>query len=218
MDENQAPWEDHLLERKTDRNLGDIRRTAVAFANSVMPEHTATILVGEGNDGSVSGLDNPDEQQRKLRRELDKIYPPIIWRQKLYQVSGKTCIRIEIEYSGDTPHFGDAAWIRQGSETIKAPDSLFQKLIDLRSSKVRELAKWVGRLVTVSWSNAKRSEFVPNWLMMECEVINVTTYFSTFRITNGGKQRSEPNGWLDLSWDDGNNRLRVFVDPQKSTM
>jgi len=137
MDDNRTPWEDHLLERKTDRELADIRRTAVAFANSVIPGHTATILIGESNDGSVSGLGNPDEQQRKLRRELDKIYLPIIWRQQLYELKGKTCIRLEIEYSTDIPHFGDAAWIRQGSETVKASDAMFQKLIDLRSSKIR---------------------------------------------------------------------------------
>ena len=218
MDDNQIPWEDHLLERKTVRELADIRRTAVAFANSVMPGHTATILIGEGNDGSVSGMDNPDEQQRKLRLELDKIYPPIIWRQQVYTNCGKARIRIEIEYSGDTPHFGDAAWIRHGSETIKAPDAVFQKLIDLRSTKVRELAIWVGKLITVSWSTAERPGYGPNWMKFECEVVSVTSHFSTFKIVNGGRQRSEPNGWLDLGWDDASNRLRVFVDPQRSTM
>lgn len=53
MPEKEIPSEDHLLERKTDRDLKDIRRTAVAFANSVRPDHTAVILVGEGNEGIV---------------------------------------------------------------------------------------------------------------------------------------------------------------------
>lgn len=53
---NRPIREDHLLERKTDRQLKEIRRTAVAFANSVRPGHTAAILIGEGNDGSVSGI------------------------------------------------------------------------------------------------------------------------------------------------------------------
>lgn len=76
MGDNQTPWEDHLLERKAVRDLVYIRRTAVAFANSVMPTHTATILIGEGNDGTISGIENPDEQQRRLRKALDRIYPP----------------------------------------------------------------------------------------------------------------------------------------------
>ena len=152
MNEKHTPWEDHLLERKTDRQLADIRRTAVAFANSVMPGHTATILIGEGNDGTVSGGENPDEQQRKLRQELEKIYPAIVWRQQLYEKNGRTCVRIEIEHNSDTPHFGDAAWIRHGSETVRASDEMLQKLVDLRSSKVRELTKWVGKIIVCSWS------------------------------------------------------------------
>src|SRR6185437_16233816 len=56
MDESKVPWEDHLLERKTERDLKDIRRTAVAFANSVRLGHTAVILIGECDDGSVPGI------------------------------------------------------------------------------------------------------------------------------------------------------------------
>ena len=68
-------WEDSLFERKTDRQAKDIRRTAVAFANSVRPGHTAIILIGEENDGKVSGVADPDEFQMKIRRELEAIYP-----------------------------------------------------------------------------------------------------------------------------------------------
>ncbi len=214
MLEKQTPWEDHLLERKTDRDLKDIRRTAIAFANSVRPDHTAMIEVGEGNDGTVTGLANPDVQQRKIREELDKIYPPIVWRQQLYEKEGKTCIRIQIDYSGETPHFGDAAWIRQGSETIKASDVMLQKLIALRSSKVRELMKWVGKVVTVSWSAGQHGISGPNWTVFPCEVLKVTEYFSTFRTSDAGRApQSEPNSWLDLSWDDRNNRPQIYVDP-----
>ena len=95
---------------------------------------------------------------------------------------------------------------------------MFQKLIDLRSSKVRELTEWIGKRVTVSWSAAERHEYGLNWMKLECEVVRVTSHFSTFKIITSGKQRSESNVWLDLSWDDVSNRLGVFVDPQRSTM
>lgn len=166
MEEKLTPWEDHLLERKTNRDLQDIRRTAIAFANSVQPERIAVILIGEGNDGTITGVDNPDEQQRKIRRELETIYPGIIWRQQLYETGGKTCIRVEIEYSGDTPHFGDAAWIRVGSESVRASDAMLQKLVELRLTKVRELNKWLGETrdsLMVCWSaRNKRTELEPN--------------------------------------------------------
>ncbi len=215
MDAQQTPWEDHLLERKTDRDLKDIRRTAVAFANSVLPEHTAVILIGEGNDGVVSGVANPDEQQRKLRAELDKIYPPIVWRQKLYEKDGKTCIRLEIEYSGETPHFGDAAWIRHGSETIKASEMLFQKLIIIRTSKARELEKWLGKQVTVTWIKEGDFQGVPklNRVYAEVKLAVLTEFFATFETLEGALRKSEPLQALTLSWDDTKDRLRIFVSP-----
>jgi hypothetical protein len=210
-----TPWEDHLLERKTDRDLRDIRRTAVAFANSVRPDHTAVIEVGESNDGTVTGLANPDVQQRKIREEMEKIYPPIVWRQQLYEKDGKTCIRIQIEYSGETPHFADAAWIRKGSETVGASDEILQKLIELRSSKVRELMKWFGKEVTVSWSMADHGIIGPNWSAFPCEIVEVTEYFSTFNSKQGPRApQSEPNAWLTLSWDDRNARPQIYVDPR----
>ncbi len=219
MTAKQLPWEDHLLERKTNRDLRDIRRTAVAFANSVRPGHTAVILVGEGNDGAVSGVDNPDEQQRKLRQELQKIYPPIAWRQMPYELQGKTCIRIEIDYDGDTPHFAGAAWIRHGSESIEASDAMLQKLIDLRTAVNRELSQWLGKVITVSWSVGQHGATGgPNWGRLDCDLVAVSTYFSTFNIRQNNRQRSEPNGWLTLSWDDENKRPRVFVDPRMSLL
>ena len=40
---------------------------------------------------------------------------------------------IWISLSGDTPHFGAPGWICRGSETIKASDKVFQRLIGVRS-------------------------------------------------------------------------------------
>jgi hypothetical protein len=216
MNEPMIPWEDHLLERKTERDLNDLRRTAVAFANSVRPEHVATILVGECNDGTVPGVTNPDEFQRKIRRELEKIYPPIAWRQVLYERDTKACIRIEIEYDGETPHFADAAWIRHGSETVRASDEMLQRLVDLRDSKVRTIAEWLGKEVTVSWSNSLPPNR-PNWMLYPSSVIKVTRNFVTFKTSNG-KQKSEPIAWLEISWDDESQRLRLFVNPEMSLM
>jgi hypothetical protein len=213
---DQLPWEDHLLERKTERSLKDLRRTAVAFANSVRPDHIATILIGESNDGSISGVTNPDRLQRDIRSELDEIYPPIEWRQIVYEKEGKSCIRVEIEYSDTTPHFGDAAWVRNGSETIKASDEMLQKLVELRTSKVRELGMWLNRTVTVSWSMAIGPSNLVNWGKFPCEMVRVNQFFATFRGTHDKRDKSEPIAWLDLSWDDEHQRLRIYVNPAMS--
>jgi hypothetical protein len=92
---------------------------------------------------------------------------------------------------------------------------MLQRLIDLRSSKVRELMKWLGKDVTVSWSSASHGVIGPNWTAYACEVVEVTEYFSTFSSKEGPRaQQSEPNTWLTLSWDNRSNRLQIYVDPE----
>jgi len=147
---NDLPWEDNLLERKLESDLKDLLKTLVAFSNSVKPGHTAIILIGEKDDGTVQGVSNPDNIQKTIRKECEKIYPPILWRSLVYQNDSKYCVRIEIEYDGDTPHFGGPAWIRKGSETVVANDETFQRLIELRLGLIRELTKWLDKEVTVS--------------------------------------------------------------------
>lgn len=212
------PWEDHLLERKTERGLKDLRKTAVAFANSVRPDHIAEILIGECNDGAVPGVTNADQLQRNIRIELDEIYPAIEWRQTVYEKEGKSCIRIEIEYDGEAPHFADAAWIRQGSETVRASDVMLQKLIELRSSKVRELSLWLNKTVTVSWSMVSAPVALVNWGKFPCDVTKVNQFFATFKKWGENRSKSEPLQWLDLSWDDENDRLQTYVNPVMSPL
>jgi len=218
------PWEDNLLERKTESDLKDLLKTLVAFANSVMPGHTARLLIGEKDDGSIQGVTNPDNIQKRIREECDKIYPPILWRSSVYEREGKHCIQVEIEYDGDTPHFGGPAWIRRGSVTVIAPDYMFQRLIDLRTGIVRELAKWLDKLVTVNGdpstipiSVSQSSYFHGNihrWNIEESARITfVNNFWVTFEsIETGSKRLSEPIRKLTLSFDDKKGRLKVIVD------
>jgi len=145
----EYPWEDNLLERKLESDLKDVLKSLVGFANSVKPGHVATLLIGEKNDGSIQGVTNPDNIQKTIRSECDKIYPSILWKSMVYEMEGKHCVKVEVEYSGETPHFGGAAWVRKGSETIKATDEIFQKLIELRSGKVCEISRWINKQVTL---------------------------------------------------------------------
>ncbi|WP_420627582.1 helix-turn-helix domain-containing protein [Candidatus Leptofilum sp.] len=221
------PWEDNLLERKVESDLKDLLKTLVAFSNSVKPGHVATILIGEKDDGTVQGVKNPDNIQKRIRKECDKIYPPILWRSMIYKKMDKFCVRIEIEHDGDTPHFGGPAWVRQGSETVIATEQVFQQLVDLRSDIVSELAKWLGKKVTVHGDTStvpvsRREEsigarpmihlFSHRWAWDElAEVVFINNYWVTFDKLKIGKRVSEPLSKITLSFDDENDRLRVIV-------
>jgi predicted HTH transcriptional regulator len=219
----ELPWEDHLIERKTESDLKDLLKTMVAFANSVAPGHTAEILIGEKDDGTIQGVTNPDTIQKKVRETAEKIYPPIIFRTRGYDISGKTCVRVEIDYDGQTPHFGGPAWVRRGSSTDSASDEIFQRLIELRLSKVRELSKWVGKDVTVDfdfasigqryadWSSSPRVHGV-RWNRDEkAELQAVNSFWVELFRDSDGTLRSEPLDKILLAFDHENDRLQIIV-------
>lgn len=227
---NDLPWEDGLLERKVESDLKDLLKTLVAFANSVMPGHVATLLIGEKDDGIVAGVTNPDKIQMKVRETCENIYPDILWRTQVYEKEGKHCVRVEIEYSGTTPHFGSPAWVRRGSSTVKASDEIFQKLIELRTSKIRELMQWVGQTITVyddmetvllrSQIRANKQAatgrvsaylFEPDHRIETSALLrSVNQFWITLKDENE-RERSEPLEKVILSFDNAHNRLKILI-------
>lgn len=218
---NEAVWEDNLLERKVESDLKDLLKTLVAFSNSVSPGHTAIILIGEKDDGSVQGVKNPDNIQKKVRETCDKIYPPILWRSSVYEKNSVSCVRVEIEYDGETPHFGGAAWVRRGSITQHASEEAFQKLIDFRLSKTRELAKWIDKEITVEpdlgetiHTHQGRSDRIIPRLRhsrYKATLRHANSFWTTFEYND--QRHSEPLDKILLSWDDKDNVLKIMVKP-----
>lgn len=220
----EHPWEDYLLERKVESDLKDLLKTLVAFANSVRPEHVATILIGEKDDGTAAGVTNPENILKSVRKEAGKIYPPIIWRSNVYEKDGKNCVKVEIEYSGNTPHFGGMAWVRKGSSTIEASEEVFQKLIELRLEMVRELSKWLNEEVSIHGDAAtvppdRKSElpFGSNRIFLHrwgweavAKLISVNWFWVTLE-DEEGKKKSEPLKKLTLTYDDKNDRLKIII-------
>ena len=225
----ESPWEDNILERKLESDLKDLLKTLVAFANSVQPGHKATLFIGENDKGDIQGVSNPDNIQKQVRKEGEKIFPPILWRSFVYEKEGKYCVRVEVEYDGDTPHFGGSAWVRKGSESIVASDEKFQSLIDLRSGMVRELSKWLNKEVTIHGDQStvpvtQRDRDVPRaWLITSgyshrwndveiAKIVLVNSFWVTFEKQETNENISEPLRKLTLSFDDKNNRLKVIID------
>ena len=220
-DDMEQPWEDNLLERKVESDLKDLLKTLVAFSNSVKPGHTAVILIGEANDGSAKGVKNPDSIQKTVRDKCEAIYPPILWRSRVYQKDGRACVRVEIEYDGETPHFGGKAWIRKGESTQEATEAMFQRLVDYRNSKVRELAKWQGKAIFIEPDTSQTMDkrvgaiydVIPRLMKAkEAILVSVNGFWATFK-PDGEDQLSEPLEKLALSWDDSGKRLKVLLKP-----
>jgi hypothetical protein len=205
-------WEDNLLERKLESDLKDILKTLVGFANTVKTGEKALLIIGESNDGTVQGVKNPENIQKKVREECDKIYPPITCKQTVEKRGDKYCVHVEVEYTDQAPHFGGPAWIRKGAETIKASKEIYQSLIEKRSGPVMELSKWIGKEITVQGSQPIPDRHSPRWDLGEktARVVSVNSLWVTFEVNSANK--TEPLKKLTLSYDDKQHRLKVFID------
>lgn len=145
-----------------------------------------------------------------MREECDKIYPPIVWRSQVYEKEHKPCVRVEIEYDGETPHFSGAAWIRRGSESVKATDQIFQKLIEFRSSKIRYLADWIGKPITfVDVLVMVEGYPAEGPIAMRATLVSVSEFYLTLQLDD--RQLSVPLEDFKLSWDDEHARPKLIV-------
>jgi hypothetical protein len=93
---------------------------------------------------------------------------------------------------------------------------MFQRLIDLRSSVLRELAQWLGKEIivegdpgSVEWEERFRQGHVRWNGQHPAAVQAIGRSWVTFRTPN--KTVSEPLEKLTLSWHDERNCLKVLV-------
>jgi hypothetical protein len=213
--------EDSLREKKSESDLKDLLKTLVAFANSVAPGDTAKIFIGEQDDGAVQGVTDADNIQKRVKKEADKIYPEIYFKTEVYEREGKQCVRVDIKHNGLAPHFGGAAWVRKGSETVRATAELYQQLVDMRQSKIQVLAKWLNQDATVEGIHAKAyfagTHHSYEWSagVHQATLQAVNIHWVTFKVIpnldNAPFEKSEPMEKLLLGWDDDRNRLKVLV-------
>jgi hypothetical protein len=214
--------EDSLCEKKLESDLKDLLKTLVAFANSVSPGDTARIFIGEEDDGLVQGVSNADNIQKRVKKEADRIYPEIYFKTEVYEREGKECVRVDIRHNGLAPHFGGAAWVRRGSETIKATEQLYELMVALRQDKIRVLSQWLKKTITIEGTKSKafiadpHSMLAAEWSVgtHQATLESVNIHWATFNVhgsTTHSYDKSEPMEKLLLSWDDEKSRLKVVV-------
>lgn len=139
-----AHLEDSLTERKRGLHSDDeIRKAVVSFANSVPEGHTAVLFIGVANDGTVTGVaaDDADKIQQRVRRVCEEdCFPAIaIHLACVLTIESKHVIAFEFAPSQNRPHFAGHAYLRVGSESIKASASQLDELIASRNTKAGRL-------------------------------------------------------------------------------
>ena len=213
--------EDSFVERKP--NASDLEATVVAFANSVPVGREAIIYVGVRDNGEVTGVDNTDSIQKKIRKTCrEKCYPPVHFTTEILPVNGKTVLAVVIPPSTTKPHFTGAAFIRDGSQSIQATPEIYNDLITSRHSKAFELLCFKGQRVTVFTRKRElgRPEFAAVVqgtsyrgppLEEECRVLRVTPFYVTLEVIGSGVSFSEPLRNVEMSYDNKKHQPLLIV-------
>ncbi len=213
--------EDSFVERKLEGD--DLKRTIVAFANSVPSDREAILYIGVRNDGAISGVTNADATQKKIHKICFKdCYPPIKFSTEILRIDDKPVLAVIIPSSLERPHFAGQAFIRVGTESIPASKELFDDLITSRHSKAGELLKYKGKIVIVISLKAPlgRPQFpqtaagttlMPRLHEVECTIEAVNPFFARLVEIGGGRRFSEPLANIELSYNEVKNRLMVIV-------
>lgn len=135
------------------------------------------------DDGKTVGVDNPDKVQKTVRQIASWCYPAISHTSRVLESDGKHVVAVIVRPDHNRPHFAGPAFVRVGSESVKASESEFDALIAIRVSKLRPLleAKRKGEMVGVSvWHFGNKS--APE----DCTVVECTPQFVLFQPKSGG--------------------------------
>lgn len=214
-----ARAENPLVERKTEGDFKDIRRTAVAFANSLPVGVPGIIFYPAKDDGTAEKQLNLDSVQKKIVDQLKRPFPPLLFTFRVVEALGIDVLAIIVFGSETRPHFSDRSFVRRGSQTFEASSEEFDRLIAERNSKTRKILESRGSAVTLSEMNlpdAKahalqgQHKFRAEAIVIDCNQFWVTLGKIVGRQPD---ERSYPLYRVQLSFDDVAKRLEIEVLP-----
>lgn len=209
--------EDQLTERKPEGAGGtEFKRQIVAFANTLPPSRSGILFIGVNDDGTIKGVSNADSLQKTIRHLAENECYPAIWVDlQVLTVDETQVLAVSVPGSPRRPHFAGPAFIRRGSETIKASDSEYEQLILSRNDKRRELLELQGKtctLIAIGKQFGEPYQMAPNYSnRKECTVEEVTAFFARFRNVGSGTLFSETLESISISYDDKNHRPMLII-------
>jgi len=217
--------EDGFTERKPESaGKADFKKTLVAFANSVPEDMTAILYIGVADTGELLGVSNPDSLQKSIRKICEQdCYPSIKFQSQVINSEGKDILAVIIPFSSNRPHFAGPAYIRLGSESVVASEEIFHELIDSRTSKVRKILDWKGKIVTVeAHGKPLGSTKYPTDRRYrggihethECEILECNSHYVKMKDISSDRQLSELLSNVELNDDVERNRLMLIVSPK----
>lgn len=217
-----STFEDNFTERKLEgAKPAELRRTLVAFANSVPDGRTAVLFLGVRNDGTIKGVSNPDQLQKKIREIAEHdCYPKILYSVEAGTISGRTVLAIEVLPSSEKPHFAGPAYIRVGSESVIASKEKYEELIASRHSLAGALLKLKRHVITLEAPSIGGLAILVNRgdsryrERYSCRILDCTPHYVRLDNIGSGARISEPLENITLAYDEERHRPMIIVQPR----
>jgi hypothetical protein len=200
--------EDNFVERKSDGlSPAEIRKAASAFANTV-EDRSAILFIGvHDKTGDLLGVRDTDQMQKKVRAACQEdCYPPIAYTSHVLTCDGKSIVAVVIPPSSSKPHFTGPAFVRVGSDSLKASQEQLNELVLNRVDKCREILRYKGKgLISVRGVGYKLGSNKPVADVhypqhADCTVRNCTAHVVTLEAIDGAIY-SEPLDRIEVSYD-----------------
>lgn len=210
--------EDNFVERKPAKvNRRDIRRTIVAFANSLEEGREAILFIGVKDDGSVEGCPNPDAIQKTVREASDQdCYPAVAFISEALNTDAGPVVAVVVPASANRPHFTGPAYIRRGSESVAASEQVFAELVYSRNSTAADVLKLKNQIVDVVSLQHKLGEVrkVADQGYREgaeIQILECTAQTVRFQLIASGRYVTEPLGHVRVSYNEEKHRAMLIV-------
>lgn len=210
--------EDNFVERKpANPNRDDIRKTVVAFANSVPEGRDAVLFIGVRKDGQLDPVPNTDKLQKTIREVCEQdCYPPITYTSEVLNLQNGPVVAVIVAASTLKPHFAGPAYVRRGSESVIASEQVFNELVYSRNSKTAALLKLKGQIVTVvalqhRLGDTKQIGDSGYRETAECRVEACDPHIVTLYILTSSRTVSEPLDHVTLQYDHRRYRSMLIV-------
>lgn len=204
--------EDGYVERKTEAatNSQEIRKTLVAFANSVPQGKTAVFYIGVDNDGTVVGVTNTDSLQKKIGEVAKReCYPTVEYQAKVLQLDGKNVLAVLVEASDKRPHFSGPAYVREGSQSKLASEKLYEELISSRNEKAGKILRSKEQPVTFRPYELDRWGRRRILYAIECSVEGCDAHIVHLYDMGSGRHFSIPLERITINFDHSTRRLML---------
>lgn len=209
--------EDNFVERKLQRvSPGEIRQTATAFANTLTQDETAILFIGVADDGAVVGVDDVDSIQKRVERACQTdCYPPISYSANVVKVANVAIVAVVFRESSLKPHFSGAAYVRRGSQSVKASSALLDALIASRNEKCGRIQQLKGQVISViAHKRLGDTRRMPDGAYREyheCNIEDVDAHHVRLYDIGLSQYFSEPLSNVEIAYDEKRYRPMLIV-------